>query len=341
MKRRDFLRSVATAATTASLRQTHSGSTDTARIMTVRGPISPDSLGLTLPHEHVLVDFVGADKISPDRYDANEAFDVALPHLKRVYELGVRTLVECTPAYLGRDALLLRRLSEASGLHILTNTGYYGAGRGKFLPAHVLAETADQLAQRWIAEWRDGIEGTGIRPGFIKIAMDAGALSSVSRKLIQAAARTHRATGLTIASHTGDSVAAMEQLDIVAKEGVDAGAFIWVHAQNERDGAIHARAARRGAWLSFDAVAPKTIERHVLAVQSMKKAGLLGHVLISHDAGWYHVGEMGGGQFRPYDTLFTQFVPALKKAGFDDSEVTQLTVTNPREAFAVRSAKSG
>ncbi|MGH8020026.1 MAG: phosphotriesterase, partial [Opitutaceae bacterium] len=42
-------------------------------------------------------------------------------------ELGVETLVECTPAYVARDPKLLARLSEASGLHVLTNTGLYGA----------------------------------------------------------------------------------------------------------------------------------------------------------------------------------------------------------------------
>ncbi|HEY8504208.1 MAG TPA: hypothetical protein VIL46_06465, partial [Gemmataceae bacterium] len=59
-------------------------------------------------------------------------------------------------------------------------------------------------------------------------------------------------------------------------------------------------------------------------------------VLLSHDAGWYHVGEPNGGRFRPYDTLFTDFLPALRKAGFTAAEVRRLTVDNPREAFTIR-----
>jgi phosphotriesterase-related protein len=58
--------------------------------------------------------------------------------------------------------------------------------------------------------------------------------------------------------------------------------------------------------------------------------------MISHDAGWYHVGEPGGGDFRPFDLLFTKFIPALKKAGFADAEIRRLTVDNPCEAFAIR-----
>ena len=47
---------------------------DDAEIITVTGPVKSKALGTMLPHEHVLVDFVGADKVSPDRYDRDEAF---------------------------------------------------------------------------------------------------------------------------------------------------------------------------------------------------------------------------------------------------------------------------
>jgi phosphotriesterase-related protein len=67
----------------------------------------------------------------------------------------------------------------------------------------------------------------------------------------------------------------------------------------------------------------------------MKQHELLGRVLISHDAGWYSVGEPRGGKFRNYETAFTKFLRALKKAGFSDDELRLLTVTNPARAFAV------
>src|SRR5262249_58248025 len=120
--------------------------------------------------------------------------------------------VDCTPAYLGRDPALLRRLSESSGLNILTPTGYYGAGGGRFLPDHARTESSDELAARWLREWRDGIEGTGVRPRFIKLRADAGPLAEVHRKLVRAAARTHRESGLTNAAHSGDGVAALAAL---------------------------------------------------------------------------------------------------------------------------------
>jgi phosphotriesterase-related protein len=258
---------------------------------------------------------------------------VVLRHLQQARRLGCETLIECTPAYLGRDPRLLGRLSEASGLNILTNTGYYGAAKDKHLPAHAFDETAEQLAARWVRECERGIDGTGIKPGFMKIGVDEGPLSAVDAKLVRAAAITHRETGLAIASHTGPATAAFEQLDLLERSGVPLSAFIWVHAQAERNDTLHARAARRGAWVEFDGIGETTVAQHVELVRRMREQGLLGHVLVSHDAGWYRVGERGGGQFRPYDTLFTAFIPALKAAGFADTEVQQLLIKNPRLAL--------
>jgi phosphotriesterase-related protein len=302
----------------------------------VRGPIAATDVGVALVHEHVLVDFVGAAHVSPKRYDAEEVFRAVLPHLQQVRKLGCKTFFDCTPAYLGRDPLLLRRLAEASGLHIVTNTGYYGAVRGKYLPEHAYRETAEQLAKRWLREWREGIGETGIRPGFVKIGVDAGPLTEVNRKLVEAAAQTHLASGLTIAAHTGDGVAAWAEIQLLRKQGVHPSAFIWVHAQNERDEAWHWRAAEAGAWVEFDGVRPETVERHVQLVLRMRERGYLERVLLSHDAGWYEVGRPGGGQFRPYDTIFVALIPALRKAGLSAKEIDQLLIRNPAEAMQVR-----
>jgi phosphotriesterase-related protein len=336
--RRELIAGIAGLAATASvraerpLRPQRSGAPRV--VQTVTGPIAADRLGLTLMHEHVLVDFIGADQVSASRYDRDHAFKVILPHLARARTLGCETLVECTPAYLGRDVVLLKRLSEASGLNILTNTGYYGAAKDKHLPRHAFSETADRLAARWTQEFEQGIDGTAIKPAFMKIGVDEAPLSEVDEKLVRAAGMTSRATGLPIASHTGTGAAAVAELEVLDRLGVPASAFIWVHAHNERDAAFHTRVARAGAWVEFDGISDSTVERHVELVRQMKAQDLLGRVLVSHDAGWYRVGEPGGGEFRPFDTLFTKFMPALTASGLTKTEVRQLLVENPGRALA-------
>jgi phosphotriesterase-related protein len=306
------------------------------RVHTATGPIDASALGLTLMHEHLLVDFIGADKVHPARYDADEVFRTVLPHLESLKARGASTLVECTPAYLGRNPSLLRRLSKASGLHILTNTGYYGANQDRHLPPHAFTESADALATRWIREFQDGIDGTGIRPAFLKIGVDAGPLSDVDARLVRAAAITHHATGLPIASHTGNGVAALAELDLLDAAGVPLSSFIWIHAQSEPDASIHTHAAARGAWVSFDGISETSAERHVTLVRNMMAAGHLDRVLVSHDAGWYRVGEPNGGAFRPFDTVFTRFIPALTSAGATEADVRQLLFVNPQRVLGAR-----
>lgn len=304
-------------------------------VATVTGDVPVRDLGMVLMHEHVMVDFIGADKVSRSRYNADEVVRTALPHLREARELGCGTLVECTPAFLGRNVALLQRLSEESGLRIITNTGYYGAAGDKHLPAHAFKESAQELSQRWINEQRRGVDGTAILPGLMKIGVDAGNLSDVDRKIVEAAALTHKATGLPIASHTVDGVAAHQELDILRAQGVPLDAFIWVHAHNEGDDGQLKRAAERGAWVEFDGLGPDSVDRHVQLVKMMADAGHLSRVLVSHDAGWYHVGEDGGGNFRPFDTMFRRFVPAIREALNDDA-VNQLLVSNPARALARR-----
>jgi len=306
------------------------------QIITVNGHISSGELGKTLHHEHLLVDFIGADSTGYHRWNKDSVVAKVLPYLLEIKKLGYKTLVECTPDYLGRDPELLKILSEKSGIQLITNTGYYSAVDAKFLPPHAFTESAEELAQRWIEESENGIEGTGVFPGFIKIAVERKSLEPIHEKIVQAACITHKATGLTIMSHTGPANPAYEQLEILEKNGIHASAFIWTHAQNEPDINKHIDAARKGAWIAFDGFSEKQLDRYVEIALEMKKEGLLHKVLFSHDAGWYRPGEPGGGEFRGFAEIEKILIPALGDNGLSQQDINQLFVLNPAEAFQVK-----
>jgi phosphotriesterase-related protein len=307
-----------------------------AIIMTVTGPVPAGEMGITLTHEHILVDFIGADSINMNRWNDDKVAETILPFLVQIKNLGCKTFIECTPAFLGRDPVLLKSLAASSGLNIITNTGFYGAGNNKFIPGFVYNETSGQIAARWIKEWENGIETTGVRPGFIKIGVGSDSLSDLHKKIVVAAARTHLKTGLTIASHTGPSVPAFEEIRILKEEGVSPEAFIWVHAQVEKNTTTHLEAAKMGSWISLDGLDENNVEDYVGMIKNMKNNGLLGRVLLSHDAGWYHPGEANGGKIRGYSVLFEKLVPRLMNEGFTRRDIHQLLVNNPEEAFTVR-----
>ncbi len=307
-------------------------------IMTVQGSAAASRLGKALVHEHILCDFRGArvsDRAPPDPRDV---MDLMLPRVKDLSPRGFTAFFDCTPAFIGRDARILSRLGEETGMRFITNTGYYGAAGDKFLPEHAFSESAEALADRWTAEWREGIDGTGIRPGFIKIGVDPGPLSPVDRKLAQAAARAHLRTGLTIACHTGEGAAALDVLKTIEEEGAAPSALVVVHADGIEDRAVHKRLAEAGAWVEYDGVGGRPSDAHVAMILEMVSAGHAGRLLLSHDAGWYQAGEPDGGasRVRPFTSISDQLLPALQKAGLGRDVARRLLEENPAGAFVVR-----
>ena len=119
-----------------------------------------------------------------------------------------------------------------------------------------------------------------------------------------------------------------------------ASSWIWVHAKREAGSEALFEVAAEGGWIEFDNVSPETADRSAELVAVMKDRGYLGQILISQDAGWYHVGEPGGGSFRPFDFLFVGFLPKLRERGLVESEIRSLVEANPAKAFSPKVRRS-
>jgi phosphotriesterase-related protein len=305
-------------------------------IMTVKGPLASSISGSWLTHEHILVDFTGADSIGKWIYSIDEVLQKALPALKQAKSHGVATFVDCTPAYLGRNPLILKLLSDSTGINFITNTGYYGAFDNKYIPGSAFSMSSEELSKIWIGEWENGIDGSGIKPGFIKIAVGLDSLSEFHRRLVRAAALAHISTGLSIGSHTGPALPAFQQIEILKQEGVSPDAFIWIHAQAEKDSTRLEEAARLGAWISLDDVSGDNIDLYIRKIKFLREKGLLNKILLSHDAGWFDPAIEGGGNFRGFNDIPEKLVPALRSLDFSDEEIRQMLEINPASAFGVK-----
>lgn len=320
-----------------------SGPMEERNIMTVTGPVSISEAGTFLTHEHILSRF-GMEPAEPPVYNEQQVYKEVVPYLKYLKSLGVQTIADCTTAYFGRDAGILKELSSRSGMNIIANTGFYGAADDRYVPSLVDSTGAGKLAEKWIAEFHNGIEGS-IKPGFIKTAIDSDGLSDTDKKLVEAAALTSKETGLTIAVHTGGNVkGARKEMEIFNHHGVNLNSWIWVHGQGAGTDATM-EAAQKGAWISIDDLRQpyydfksqktfdsNTLEKDLKILREFKKKGLLNRVLLSHDGTSF---PPEGTMKRHFDVLVKTFVPMMQAAGFTDEEIHLLTVENPARAMAI------
>jgi phosphotriesterase-related protein len=259
------------------------------------------------------------------------------PYLDQAWEAGITALIECSPPGVGQNPLALQALAQSSQVAIVMPTGLY---RQQWIPGDKLAMSDDDLTEWMVSEITDGIQGTGIKAGFIKMGVSDEEITPDEARNLAAAARAAGETGVIIASHTSGPLSgdhALEELDILASQGLSCGQFNWVHAQHA-DLSYHKEAAARGAYFGFDNLKPEEEERYVKLVLAALDAGLEDHILLSHDAGWYRPGEPDGGasQVRGFTYLVEGFLPRLRDEGVREELITVMTDTNPKRAFRLR-----
>jgi phosphotriesterase-related protein len=128
----------------------------------------------------------------------------------------------------------------------------------------------------------------------------------------------------------------MEVLDLIEAEGVAPDRWIFVHAQMEIDRRKLLEVARRGAWIELDGLDETTGGKDLDTLLTLLQAGFEGRMLLSHDAGWYQVGEEPGGQKKPFTFLLERFIPLMRERGVSPHTIRHLTECNPAEASRVR-----
>jgi predicted metal-dependent phosphotriesterase family hydrolase len=310
-----------------------------AHVMTVRGPIEPSALGFTLPHEHTQTALWHV----PDRWDYWELTrdePVMVDELTRYRDHGGQALVELTLPGIGRDPEWLRRISEATDLHIVMGCGWY---REAYYPVEALLprRTVDDIADQLVREIEIGVGDTGIRPGIIgEIGVDKPWVSPVEERVHRAAARASLRTGLAITTHGVMSPVGLAQLRIFEEEGVDPRRVIIGHADSYRDLDHYLALIARGASIEFDflGMAFNAVEEHgenrvIELLMELLHRGHADRVLLSQDV--CHNSQLRRYQGNGYTYLQETFLPRIHAGGVSDAEIEQMTVHNPRRMLTV------
>src|SRR3954454_3975931 len=188
-------------------------------VETVQGNVDASSLGVTLIHEHVRFRDEAVAENWPGRYDAQEELDAALEAVNAAKGHGVQTIVDPTAMFGGRDVRFMKRVSDETGVTIVPCTGIYTYD---YLPHYFENRDEDAIAQHFVEDIEQGIQGTGIRAAFIKCAADEPGMTEHVEKLHRAAARASVQAGAPIMAHSRPaSGTGPKQIEIFEQEGVD------------------------------------------------------------------------------------------------------------------------
>jgi len=302
-----------------------------ACLATVTGWVDVEELGCILPHEHVLTDLRPPDVTGRGEVDLVDVVAVMSPRIEEARAAGVTAIIECTPAGVGRNIAALRALSLATGFPIVASAGTY---REAFMPAWV-KDMDEAGLMAWLRqELVEGIDGTDVLGGLIKLAVSDEGITPAEERVLRAAGRVGAELGVTVASHTLSGRSAVREADILASVGLPAERFVWVHTQAEPDVAYHREVGQRGCYLEYDGIGNGDDGYYLAALERAFTWGLGERVLLSQDAGWYRPGEPRGGQQAPYDYLPKEFVPELRREGYPESVISLLIEENPKRAFA-------
>jgi predicted metal-dependent phosphotriesterase family hydrolase len=222
-----------------------------AIIRTVTGDIPPESLGVCYAHEHVFC--------RPPVEDADlilDREDVAIEELRGFREAGGQALVEMSPPDYGRDVQALYRISQAAGVYLIAATGHH---KEAFSGPWVEGRSVHELADRFVREIVEGIDGTGIRAGVIKAGSSLNRITPNEEKVFRAAAIAHRLTGAPISTHTEAGTMGLEQVALLRSEGVDPARVIIGHVDRRMEWEYHLALARAGVYLSYDQISKEKI----------------------------------------------------------------------------------
>ena len=307
------------------------------QINTVQGSINLSELGISLTHEHIMSNY-GKEISEASNYDSIKLFNQVVPYLKKLRSLGVNSIFDCTTEYFGRRIDLLKMISDSTEVQIITNTGFYGAANDRYIPEFAYKASAKSISEIWIDEFENGIKGTKIKPGFIKLAFDDDMPpSNIDKKLFEAGILAHLSTGLTLAVHTGKNIEAVKlQTELLNEYNIHPSAWIWTHANKIEDDNILIDLATKGAWISLDGVNDSNTNEYIKRIKLFKQKNLLNKILLSHDGN----GFPSGGKIRKFESILENLIPEMLKNGFTDDDINQILIRNPKEAFYIKIRKN-
>jgi len=323
-----------------------------ANVETVTGPIAADELGTTLIHEHlvfrdeaVLAEWPHAGTVKesepPVNVDEEGAFEAALESARAVVEHGVKTIAEPTAMFGGRDVRFSRRVAEETGLQVVPCTGIYTYD---YLPPYFMFRDEDAMADLFVHDIEEGIQGTDIKAAFLKCAADEPGATPNIEKVHRAAARASVRTGTPIMAHSRPaSETGRRQVEIFIEEGVEPERIQIAHTGDTDDLDYIERLLDTGVFVGMDRYGLEIflpMEQRNATVTALLERGYAERMFLSQDfcatLDWYpaevatQMMEAGAAKGWSMTLIFEEVIPALRESGMTDEQLETMMVSNPK-----------
>jgi phosphotriesterase-related protein len=308
-------------------------------VETLRGPLDTTELGSTLMHEHVFVLTEGVVETFPSVWDEQAQTDKARARLRSLTDAGIKTIVDLTVHGLGRNIPRLRRVVGDIPVNVIVATGLYTYDE---LPRYFQTRGADHMAELFVRDITDGIQGTGVKAAILKCATDEPGVTRGVEAVLRAVARAHRQTGVPISTHTHAATGrGLEQQRIFEEEGVDLSRVIIGHSGDSEDLDYLRKLLSRGSFIGMDRFGIDiylTTEKRVAVIAKLCQEGFAPQMVLAHDAmcyiDWFPMEAIASNVPNwHYRHISDAVLPALRAAGVSEEQVRQMTVDNPRRIF--------
>lgn len=336
-------------------------------VLTVDGPVAPETLGATLMHEHLFVDLrrpAHARRPGEDAPESQEPLtlanlsavrngmpnaddaviqdvDLVASEAQAFADAGGGTIVDVTGGQMGRNPLGLREVAARTGLTIVMGGSFYTT---TFHPVDFAERTVDELAAGIARDIVEGVDGTGVRTGIIgEIGAEGAPLAEAEWKSVRASARASRLTGAPMSFHVGgQGEEKLRVIDACEEEGVAPTSIVMGHAGSlALDPDLGERVLARGVFIEFDFLSSPgspwghlvltSDHRIVSGMAELVARGYAGQLLLGHDVCQKVQLKRYGGH--GYDYISRHFLPALSRAGVADGALHRIMVDNPARAL--------
>jgi phosphotriesterase-related protein len=288
--------------------------------------------GPILAHEHLQID-LSHNKGLDNVFGPEEEPDVVADLKLTVGRHGLAGVADLSPVGGGRNVKALGRISHNTSVAVVASTGYYWEP----VPNVVSESSEDRLVEIMTAEIETGVEGSHYRCGVIKVGTFEDSFSAATKKLFRAAARTSRATGAPVITHTEQPYQASWHVEVLQSAGMDMSRALISHLHKYETIEQIKRVADTGAFIGIDQIGfarGMTMPQMADVAVSCIKAGFIDHVIISSDMARKSRFLKNGGT--SYTTVFAVFLDLLRERGVTEGQIYTLLHANPRRLLTLQ-----